>query len=79
MTKQVYDRKQQGELIAQTKGSIKRLDDRNYREFSVGGDGSYNVQLAELGFVCSCADHLYRGVKCKHIHAVDALRELVKK
>jgi hypothetical protein len=32
---------------------------------------SYEVQLTELGFVCSCADHMYRGVKCKHIHAVE--------
>src|SRR5215212_2037856 len=63
-------RLQQGELIAQ-KGSIKRFDDRNYVVSSQSGSGSYNIQLTDLGFVCSCADHLYRGVKCKHIHAVE--------
>jgi putative transposase len=45
------------------------------------GNDSYNVELTELGFVCSCPDHLYRGVKCKHIHPVEfsfAIREQVK-
>ena len=56
MSKQVYDRKQQGELIAQTKGSIKILDNRNYVVNSQSGDGSYNnIQLTKLGFICSCA------------------------
>ena len=73
------NRKRQGELIAQAKGSIKRLDERNYIVNSQSGDGLYTIQLTELGFVCSCADHVYRGVKCKHIHAIDTLRELVKK
>jgi hypothetical protein len=63
--------RQQGELISQIKGSIKRLDDKNYVVNTQLGNSSYNVQLTELGFVCSCADHLYRGVKCKHIHAIE--------
>ena len=67
-------RKQQGELIVQIKGSIERLDDRNYVVDSQSGNGSYNIQLTELGFVCSCADHLYRGVKCKNIHAVGCFK-----
>lgn len=81
MSKQVFDRKQQGELIAQAKGSIKRIDDKNYVVTSQSGNGSYNIQLTELGFVCSCPDHTYRGVKCKHIHAVEfsfAIREQVR-
>ncbi|MFL6382148.1 MAG: SWIM zinc finger family protein [Nitrososphaeraceae archaeon] len=24
-----------------------------------------------MGFVCSCPDYVYRGTKCKHIHAVE--------
>jgi hypothetical protein len=47
-------RREQGELIAQTKGSIKILDDRNYVVNSQSGNGFYNVQLTESGFVCSC-------------------------
>jgi transposase-like protein len=81
MSNQTIDRKQQGQLIAQTKGSVKRIDSINYIVGSQSGNGSYNIQLTKLGFVCSCPDHIYRGVKCKHIHAVEfsfALREQVK-
>jgi putative transposase len=80
MSKQIPDRKEQGELIAQAKGSVKRLD-KYYVVTSQTGNGSYNVELTELGFICSCPDHLYRGVKCKHIHAVEfsfAIREQVR-
>ena len=70
-------RQQQGELIAQTKGSIKRLDDKNYLVNSQSGDGSYNLQLTEFGFVCTYADYVFRGVKCKHIHAVELSHKLM--
>src|ERR687887_160867 len=81
MSKQITDRQQQGQLIAQAKGAIKRLDDKNYVVASQSNNGSYNIQVNELGFVCSCPDHVYRGVKCKHIHAVElsfAIRKEVK-
>ena len=71
MSKPIYDRKLQGELIAQAKGLIKRLYDRNYVVYSQSGNGPYNVQLIEFGFVCSCADYVFRGVKCKHILSVE--------
>jgi uncharacterized Zn finger protein len=64
-------RRQQGELIDQTKGSIKKLDDKNYVIDCQSGNDSYNIQLTSLGFVCSCPDSKYRGVKCKHIHAIE--------
>ena len=38
-------RQQQGELIAQTKGSIKRFDDMHYVVSSQSGNAFYNVQL----------------------------------
>src|SRR5919198_5202635 len=81
MQKQPNNRQQQGELIAQIKGAIKRINDVNYIVSSQSGNGSYQIHLTELGWNCSCPDHLYRGVKCKHIHAVEfsfALREHVK-
>jgi hypothetical protein len=53
-------RQQQGELIAQAKGSIKSLNDKTYLVHSQSGNGSYIVQLTESGFVCSCPDHVYR-------------------
>ena len=67
---QVHDRKRQGELIAKAKGSIKRLDDRNYVVNSQSGNGFYNIQLTQSGITCSCPDYVYRGIKCKHIHAI---------
>ena len=70
MTKQIF-RKHQGELIAQAKGSIRILDDRNYIVNSQSGNDSYHVQLTEHGANCSCPDYSFRGVKCKHIHAIE--------
>jgi hypothetical protein len=64
-------RKQQGELVAQTKGLIKRLDDKNYLLNSQSGSGSYDIHLAQGGFVCSYPDYMYRSIKCKHIHAIE--------
>lgn len=60
-----------GQTIAHLDGQVKRVDDIHYTVNSQSGNGSYNVHYTELGFVCSCHDHLYRGVKCKHIHAVE--------
>jgi hypothetical protein len=69
-------------FVYQINGSVKRIDDANYIVNSQSGSGSYNIHLTQLGWNCSCPDHLYRGVKCKHIFAVEfsfALREQVKK
>lgn len=79
MSKPTVNRQQQGELIAQIKGAIKRIDDANYIVSSQSSNGSYNVHLTELGWNCSCPDHIYRGIKCKHIYAVEFSFELRKK
>ncbi len=37
--------------------------------------------LTKIGFSCNCPDYTYRGVKCKHIHAVElsyAIRQEVE-
>ena len=34
-------------------------------------NGKYEVLNTSLGWKCSCPDHIYRGVKCKHIWAVE--------
>lgn len=42
----------------------------------------YDITSTEIGWRCSCPDHQTRGLKCKHIHAVEIsfnLREEVKK
>jgi putative transposase len=75
MSKQITNRAQQGQIIAQTYGSIKRIDEHTYSvkssSSSARGNRPYNVELTEIGWVCSCLDHRLRGVKCKHIYAIE--------
>jgi transposase-like protein len=76
------NREEQGQLIAQVKDAIKRIDEFTYVVKSQSNGGSYNIHSTELGWKCDCPDHTHRGVKCKHIFAVEfsfALREQVKK
>ena len=82
MSKQLIDRQEQGRIIAKMDNSVKRINDISYTITSQSGNGSYDVHSTEIGWVCSCPDHICRGVKCKHIFAVEisfALREQVKK
>jgi transposase-like protein len=70
-----------GQEIAQLEGQINRVDDSSYRVKSQSGNGNYEVLSTEIGWLCSCPDHVYRGVKCKHVWAVEfslKLREQVK-
>lgn len=61
-----------GKEISQKPESIKRLDDNHYYVLSQTTDKRwYNVAHAESGWICNCADHTYRQVCCKHIHAVE--------
>ncbi|MGB8035407.1 MAG: DDE-type integrase/transposase/recombinase [Nitrososphaeraceae archaeon] len=72
MSKQLITREEQGRIIANMNGSIKRISDVSYTVSSQSGSGSsYNVNATEIGWNCSCPDHTYRGVKCKHIYAVE--------
>src|SRR4051812_31646348 len=76
------NRQEQGQMIAQMKNAVKRINDVTYIVHSQSGNDSYTVNLNKIGFICSCPDHQYRGVKCKHIHAVEfsfALRERVRR
>jgi transposase-like protein len=75
----VDEREERGKAIAEVHG-VKRLDSDSDRVVSQSGNGEYNVISAESGWSCSCSDHFYRNVKCKHIWAVEfslALREKV--
>ena len=71
MSKQLIERKEQGRLIAQANGLVKRNDETSYTVSSQSGNGSYDVVSTEFGWNCSCPDSTYRGIKCKHIHAVE--------
>jgi putative transposase len=64
-------RKQKGQEIAQINGHVKRIDEHRYKVKSQSNGDEYDVLNTELGFTCSCCDHIFRGVKCKHIYAVE--------
>lgn len=65
------DREQRGMQIAKLDGQVKRIDENTYKVKSQSGHGAYEVLNTSLGWMCQCPDHIYRGVKCKHIYAVE--------
>jgi transposase-like protein len=71
-------REEKGHNLTFVKGAIKRLDEHTYTVRSQSGDGSYVVVAMESGWKCSCPDHSYRHVKCKHIIAIEYSIELRK-
>lgn len=73
-------RLQRGQQIANKPNQVERLDDKSYKVKSQSSDIDYDIVAGETGWRCSCPDHVFRGVTCKHIHAVElslALREKV--
>ena len=75
------DARGQGGLEIAKPQQVRRLTDYAYKVRSQSGNGKYEVLKTELGWICSCPDHVYRGVKCKHIWAVEfslALRREVE-
>ena len=71
-----------GQAITDLGNQINRINQDNYQVKSQSGNGEYTVSLKEFGWVCSCPDHVYRHVKCKHTWAVEfslQIREQVRK
>jgi putative transposase len=64
-------REDRGKAIAEMGNQIIRIDEHSYKVKSQTSNVSYNIILTEIGWKCSCLDHVTRGVKCKHIHAVE--------
>jgi putative transposase len=58
--------------------NVKRLDERNLQVKSLPRPEIYKILVTSIGWICSCADHMFRGVKCKHIYAVEFSLELRK-
>ena len=74
-------RESKGESIAKL-GHVKCAVDGTYFVKSQSHSEEYQVMYGDSGWICSCCDHIYRGVQCKHIYAVEfstLLREEVKK
>jgi transposase-like protein len=67
-----------GQTIAEKGTEIRRVDKFTYRVKSQSGNREYQIISSELGWKCSCPDHVFRGVKCKHIFSVEFSRELRK-
>jgi len=62
--------------------AVTRLDDHTYKVASQSTKAIYEILSTENGWICQCADHMYRGMKCKHIWAVEfsfAIRKEVSK
>jgi transposase-like protein len=75
-------RMERGLEIANGKTSqITRVDQDIYKVLSQSGNGEYFVYFSEDKWRCECPDHKFRGVKCKHIWAVELslkIRESVR-
>ncbi len=59
------------QAIVKIGNQVKRLDEKTYQVTSQSGQGFYSVVKRGRGWDCSCPDHIYREVKCKHIWAVE--------
>jgi putative transposase len=79
---QIEARETRGLAIAKKNRQVKRIDDSNYEVLSQSGNGSYLVSRVEDEWTCECPDHRFRGMKCKHVWAVEIsikLKEQVRK
>jgi len=74
-------RELRGKAIVGLGDQVKRISTQTYKVVSQSGNGEYEILKTETGWMCSCPDHTYRRVKCKHTWAVEfslAIREEVK-
>lgn len=72
-------REQRGTQIAQQENRIHRIEENLYQVKSQSTDSTYEVLNTSLGWICQCPDHIFRGVKCKHIWAVEISEKLRQK
>jgi putative transposase len=75
-------REEKGKLIAQSEGQLRHMADNHYRVKSQSSDRYYDINNTTIGWKCNCPDHKFRGMKCKHIWAVQisfGIRNLAKK
>lgn len=63
-------REEKGKEIA-IKSDLIRVSDYHYHVHSQTTKRDYDVVKVGTNWTCNCADHIYRHVCCKHIHAVE--------
>jgi len=73
---EINAREMKGETIAHLNGQIKRVQESRYLVKSQSGRGKYEVSFIGKDWSCSCPDHEFRGVKCKHIWAVEISKKI---
>ena len=74
-------RQEKGKQIA-LKSDLIRVSDYQYRVHSQTSKRTYDVIKVGSNWTCNCADHIFRKVHCKHIHAIEfslQVREEVRK
>lgn len=64
-------RETKGREIANKENQITRIDDSHYKVKSQTTNKEYDVIATEKGFICTCPDHTFRKVCCKHVHSVE--------
>ena len=62
------NRKKAGKLL---KNTVKRISDIIYQVKSITRNETYGIIKTPKGWVCSCPDYTFRGIKCKHMYAVE--------
>jgi len=75
-------REERGLQIAQTQSQIETIEENFFTVKSQSGKGEYTVFSVDGELHCSCPDHTFRHVKCKHLFAVEfslKMKEQVKK
>lgn len=75
-TTQQLTREEKGHNLTFMPDAMKRIDDNTYQVKSQSGNGSYLVTESAYAWKCTCPDHVYRNVKCKHIIAIEYSIEL---
>ena len=73
VSKTAISHEQLGLAVANISDAIKRISESVYKVKSQNGNGDYDVSSTDLGWVCTCPDHKFRGVKCKHIFGGDII------
>jgi putative transposase len=69
-------RQQRGQTIAHLNGQVKLIENDFYTVQSQSGNGEYAVTLVDREWICGCPDNKFRGVKCKHIYAVEISQKI---
>jgi len=75
-------REVKGKEIVEKQDQINRLNESHYEVKSQSRNQTHDVIGTEFGWSCSCEDHNFRKICCKHIHAVEIslkIRKAVKK